>query len=206
LAQGRFEPRPAGYRVPFEMAVSDRLTGRHASRPGDDEDTSTTSDLPGGDQTRQGGWARRAAVACLAAFVVVGAFGVFGQRTSITSAERNGYRLTVTYPSVVRPGLDVRFNVTVEHAGALGKSVTLAFSRRYFDLFDFQGIRPDPEAATSNISQIQWTWQAMASDTLVVDLDMIAEGGEHFGKEGLTSLIVGGRPVVTVRYHTRWVP
>ena len=37
-------------------------------------------------------------------------------------------------------------------------------------------------------------------------LDAYAEYGEHFGLDGFTSIEVQDRPVVTARYHTRWVP
>ena len=89
---------------------------------------------------------RRGGVAALIGIVALSLSGILGQRTSTVVASGGGYRLAVTYPSVVRPGLDVRWNVLVTNPNGFGKTLSLAFSRHYFDIFDLNSVRPDADS------------------------------------------------------------
>jgi hypothetical protein len=149
---------------------------------------------------------RRVGVALMVVLVALGLTGVLGQRTSTVAVDGAGYRMWVTYPSVVRPGLDVRFNVALTNPAGFGRSLNLAFDRHYFDLFDLNGVRPDPDGVTSTGQADVYTWDAPPGTTFVVTIDAYVEYGEHFGLDGFTSLLIGGRSLVTARYHTRWVP
>jgi hypothetical protein len=132
--------------------------------------------------------------------------GILGQRTSAVVGQGGGYRLAVTYPSVVRPGVDVRWNVVVTNPNGFGKRLSIAISRHYFDIFDLNSLRPDADSATSTGTSIVYSWNAPPGRVFELSLDAYAEYGEHFGLDGFTSIVEQGRPVVTVRYHTRWVP
>src|SRR5689334_1418819 len=96
-------------------------------------------------QARRSRGVRRVGVALMVVLVALGLTGVLGQRTSTVAVDGAGYRMWVTYPSVVRPGLDVRFNVALTNPAGFGRSLNLAFDRHYFDLFDLNGVRPDPD-------------------------------------------------------------
>lgn len=149
---------------------------------------------------------RRIWIGVLIALVGLGLSGVLGQRTSSLTVQRNGYRLTVTYPSVVRPGLDVRWNVVVENPNGFGPELNLAFSRHYFDDFDLNSVRPDADSALSDGESVVYTWDNVPGKKFEFALDAYAEYGEHFGLDGFTAVVVRNFSTVTARYHTRWVP
>ena len=149
---------------------------------------------------------RRAGVVFLALIVALGAAGLLGQKTHSVSASGGGYTLKVLYPSVVRPGVDVRFEIEVANPHGFGDSLSIAFNHHYFDIFDLNSARPDPDSSSSNRSTLVYTWDSPKGTTFRFSLDMLAEYGEHFGLDGTTSVLAGGSPAVTVRYHTRWVP
>jgi hypothetical protein len=132
--------------------------------------------------------------------------GFLGQRTSTVTSAGGGYRIAVTYPAVVRPGLDVRWNVIVTNPHGFGRSLSISMSRHYFDIFDLNSIRPDADSVTSTAGDVIYTWTSPPGHAFVFALDAYAEFGEHFGLDGFSSVLVHDRPVVTVDYHTRWVP
>lgn len=166
----------------------------------------TASEVATERGARRGRTWRRAGVCALLVFLGLGVSGVLGQRTATVVVERDGYRLNVTYPLVTRPGLDVRFNVTVFNPNGLGKQLTLGFRRHYFDLFDENAVRPDPDSVTSDASTILYSWDDPPGKTFSFTIDMYTEFGEHRGLDGFTSVVVNRFAVVTARYHTRWVP
>jgi hypothetical protein len=100
----------------------------------------------------------------------------------------------------------VRFNVIVANPAGLGKQVTVSFRRHYFDLFDLNGVRPDPDSVSADSVNDLYTWQDPPGKTITITVDMYSEFGEHRRVDGSTSVVVANAPVVTVRYHTRWVP
>jgi hypothetical protein len=149
---------------------------------------------------------RRVGIALLVVIVGLALSGILGQRTHTVVASGGGYQLSVTYPSVVRPGLDVRWNIVVVNPAGFGKSLTISVSRHYFDIFDLNALRPDADSAFSNGESVFYTWDSPPGTRFELAFDAYAEYGEHLGLDGFTSVIDQGRSVVTVRYHTRWVP
>jgi len=79
---------------------------------------------------------RRILLGAMIAFVGLGLAGVLGQRTATVTARSNGYELAVTYGSVVRPGVPIRWNVNVHRDGGFQGPIDVEVSRHYFDLFD----------------------------------------------------------------------
>jgi hypothetical protein len=182
---------------------------RNASRdgPGEPRPNPTAPGSPLSDgAARRARNLRRLGIGLLGVIVALAATGVLGQRTSTVVATGGGYRLSVTYPSVVRPGDDVRWNVVVENEAGLGKSLTIALSQHYFDIFDLNALRPDADSASSDGGSVLYTWNAPPGTAFELSFDAYAEYGEHLGLDGFTSVVEQGRSVVTVRYHTRWVP
>jgi hypothetical protein len=149
---------------------------------------------------------RRVGIALVAGVVALALTGLLGSRTATVRAAGGGYRLAVTYPQVARPGLDVRWNVEVTNPAGFGRSLSVAMSEHYFDLFDLNALRPDADSVTSTGGSVVYTWQSPPGTRFVFSLDAYAEYGEHFGLDGFSSVLVAGRPAATVTYHTRWVP
>lgn len=149
---------------------------------------------------------RRLGIGFIALVVLLAATGVLGQKTARATASGGGYTLQILYPSVVRPGMDVRFEILVGNPHGFGKSLSIALDHHYFDIFDLNSTRPDADSSTSNGSTFSYTWDSPPGTSFRFSLDMYAEYGEHFGLDGFVSVLAGGVPATTVRYHTRWVP
>ena len=77
----------------------------------------TTPDALTEPTARRGRNLRRIGIAVLVVIVGAGLSGLLEQRTSSVTVQGGGYRLTVTYPSVARPGVDVRFNGLLHFPG-----------------------------------------------------------------------------------------
>jgi hypothetical protein len=83
---------------------------------------------------------RRLSIAALAVFVGAALFGGFGYRTGTTSATGGGYRLELRYPAVGRAGQSVQWILSIHRDGGLPKTIRLATSLGYFDVFDLNDV------------------------------------------------------------------
>lgn len=191
------------------MATTDRTTGEreplsyNLETPPNPTAPDSALDERRARRARNG---RRAGIALLLVIIGLALSGVLGQRTSTVTAEGAGYHVSVTYPSVVRPGVDVRWNIVVTNPNGFGKELQIAVSRHYLDDFDLNSVRPDADSATATGKAVIYTWNSPRGKVFEFALDAYAEYGEHFGLDGFTSILVDNIPVVTARYHTRWVP
>lgn len=149
---------------------------------------------------------RRVIIACLVLFLAAGAFEVFGSRTAETTAEASGYRLTVIYPSVTRPGLPIRWEFEVDHPGGFEGPIRLATSFDYLHLFDISNLEPDATSATANGGDVIYEFDPPDADAFRVSMDGNTEPGFHELPSATTTLYVDGRPVVAVTYSTKVVP
>jgi len=149
---------------------------------------------------------RRVLVALLVAFVAVGAVDLLGSRTSVVSATGNGYTLTVTYPSITRPGLPVRWEFEVRHPGGFDAPVSIATTFDYLHLFDVSNLEPEPASSTATGGQLVYRFDPPPGAAFRVAMDGNTESGEHELPSVTSSVLVGGRPVVSVSYRTRVVP
>jgi len=140
----------------------------------------------------------------LLTFLALGATNVFGVRTSVASARGGGYRLEVVHAAVTRPGLATPWSVRVTSAGGFDGPITLATTARYFDLFDENGLDPDPAASTSDGDLLIWEFDPPPGDVLEVSFDARLGPAVQVGKRATTSVLVDDRPVVSVSYRT-WV-
>jgi hypothetical protein len=80
----------------------------------------------------------------------------------------------------------------------------VATDSRYLDLLDENGFDPQPSRSTATADEIIWEFDPPPGDTLSVSLDGRIEPGQQWGRTGHSSVLVDGRPVVTVTYKT-WV-
>jgi hypothetical protein len=150
---------------------------------------------------------RRAGLVLLVLFVIAGAIGVFGTRTSEAAASAGGYTVTVTYPKASRPGHAVRYEVEVKHPGGFDGPIRMRLLSSYFDLFDENSFNPDPDTSTTNGDYDLYEFTPPGGDTFVLSSDTRVEPARQRGEAGEVSVLDGsGRPVVTVRYQTRIFP
>jgi hypothetical protein len=114
---------------------------------------------------------RRVGLSLLVLGAVLAALGLFGVRYRTVVARGNGVTLEVRYPGLGRPGLAISWTVAVVRAGGFSDDVELAVDARYFDLFDENGMEPEPSATRSAGDLVIWTFDRPVGDRLVIDLD-----------------------------------
>ena len=145
-------------------------------------------------------------LALLTALILAGATGALGARTTTTTATASGYELSVSFPSVTRPGLAIRWMVVVRHAGGFAEPIDIATTSAYFNLFDFNNLDPTPSGLTTDDTWSIWTFDPPPGDVLRVTMDARLEPARQSGNRATTTVWVGGVFVASVSYHTSVVP
>jgi hypothetical protein len=132
---------------------------------------------------------------------------VFGTRTGDTTATGAGYTVTVTHPTISRPGHAVKYEVEVTHPGGFTKPIRMRFLSSYFDLFDENSFGPNPDSETADGDYDIYEFSPPDGDTFVVSSDTRVEPARQRGAKGEVSVLDdAGRPLVTVHYRTRIAP
>ncbi len=153
---------------------------------------------------------RRVFFVGVTAFLLLGAFGVFGVRHGEVSSSGGGYELVVRYPTITRPGLASVWSVEVRRTdGApFDGPIELATTADYFDLFDENGLDPDPAAAMSDGENLVWEFEPAEGATVIsIGFDARSEPGEQLtGISGTTTILDDGVPATSVTYRTRVMP
>src|SRR6266511_4160123 len=149
---------------------------------------------------------RRIVMALLGVLVVLALTSFLGVHTSTVSGSGSGYRLTLTYPSVTRPGMAARWILEVRHPGGFDGDVTIATTSRYFDLFDFNNLDPVPTSQTTDATSSIWVFDPPPGDVLTITMDARVEPAQQYGKSAVTELRLGGLRAVVLHYMTRVMP
>jgi hypothetical protein len=149
---------------------------------------------------------RRVGIGVLALFLGLGAINVFGVRSDRVSASGGGFDLTVTYAAMSRPGLATPWEVEVRNQGGFDGPVTIATTGEYLDMFDENGLDPDPSSSTATADLVIWEFEPPDGETLTVSFDARLEPAVQVGRTGETSVLVDGKSVVRVGYTTRVMP
>lgn len=147
---------------------------------------------------------RRVALALIAAFVLLGAVGLFGIRTRTVSAVGGGYAVTLAYPATDRSDQPIHWELSVRRAGGFSGPVHVGVSQSYLDLLDLNGIEPQPTESHTDGPFVVWTFDPPDGDVLRVTLDANIQVNAHFGEGAVVAILEGGTPVVSVKYRT-WV-
>jgi hypothetical protein len=143
----------------------------------------------------------------LVLFVLAGAAGLFGTRTGEASASGGGYTVSVTHPTVSRPGHAIRYEVAVTRPGGFDGPIKMRFSSQYFDLFDENSFGPAAESETTTGAYTIYAFAPPPGETFVVSSDTRIEPARQRGERGEVSVLDDrGVPVVTARYRTRILP
>ena len=163
------------------------------------------TDIPRQRRARTG---RRLFVVLLGVFLLLGALGLYGVRTTSASAAGGGYELTVDYATISRPGLATPWAFEIRRAGGFPDGVTVAVTSAYFDVFDENGLGPAPAEETTDGDLTVWQFSPTGSDTLSVSFDARIEPGVQLttAKGELSVLGPNGQPAVTVTFKTFVMP
>jgi hypothetical protein len=150
---------------------------------------------------------RRVGLVVLGIVVVAGLFNLLGVRTGTVSAEGDGYRLTVEYAEVTRPGLATTWIVEVRSPAGFDGPVTLATSALYFDRFDFNQLYPEPSAVSPRGDEVLLEFEEIDGEVLRVAFD--GRASPTFAASlvrGSTGLEVDERELARVDYTTVVMP
>jgi hypothetical protein len=132
--------------------------------------------------------------------------GSLGARTDAVSAAGGGYRLTVFYPSITRPGLAIRWIAVVERSGGFDHPIQLATTSTYFNLFDFNNLDPTPAELTTTGVLSMWTFDPPSGEVMRITMDARLEPARQHGSKATTSVMIGGLTEVSVNYQTKVMP
>jgi hypothetical protein len=140
----------------------------------------------------------------LGAVVVLAAASFLGVRSATVETRlSDGTTIEVRYGQVTRPGLATPWSVTVHRPGGFDGPVTIRTDAAYLEIFDENGLHPDPASSTRDGAELVWEFDTPPGDTFVLALDARIEPGVQWGREGRTSVDVGAG-VGEVTYRT-WV-
>ncbi len=143
----------------------------------------------------------------VAILVLAGATTLLGVRTSSASTSDAEYSLQVRYPQIARAGLDVVWQVRVEHAGGFKEPITIAVNASYFDIFETQGFHPEPSKTTRDGSLMYLEFDPPPSgEVFLVDYDAYIQGSSQLGRRGEVHLMDGDQKRLTVTYRTWLAP
>ncbi|HVE91105.1 MAG TPA: hypothetical protein VNE62_02230 [Actinomycetota bacterium] len=178
-----------------------------AKRAGGDTGTSTAPDPQPISRLKRARTLRRVALGVLFVFLALSLAGAFGVRTRTVSASFGGYTLEQEYATITRPGLATPWALTVRKPGGFDGPVTVGVSASYFDIFDENGIDPEPSSSTTGPNGLLlWEFEPPDGDSLEISFDARLEPARQSGARGRSVVFEDDRAVVSVSYVTRVAP
>lgn len=149
---------------------------------------------------------RRIALAVLTLVLVAAGAGLLGVKSGTVTATGDGYVLQLQYATIARAGLDVPFDVTLTHEGGFDGDIVLAMTAAYFDIFEHQGVTPEPDSESSEGPMVYLTFPAPMKDEFRMGFDIYIQGSSQVGASGEVWLVVDDEPVLRVAFKTVLVP
>ncbi|GEL22191.1 hypothetical protein PSU4_11450 [Pseudonocardia sulfidoxydans NBRC 16205] len=171
----------------------------------DSDERSTLSDVRGATTPRRA-VLRSVAVAMLVVVVLAGLAGLLGVRSTTTTTVDGPWTVSVEYAWVARAGLDVPWSVTVHRDGGFSGPVTVAVTAGYFDIYESQGLDPEPASQTADATRLYWTFDPPPGEDLTIDFDAYIQPSSQLGESGEVSVVDGGAPRATVSFSTFLLP
>jgi hypothetical protein len=154
-------------------------------------------------------WARRGFFVLICGIVAAALLGFLGNRADDVDASGGGFELVVSYPRITRPGLPVDITIEIRRPGGFRGAVTVAMTSDYLEIFDENGLDPDPIGATTTADDVRWQFQTpLDSDTMSVSLDIRVQPDVELrrAKGSVAVLDDDGRPLVSVPIETIVLP
>lgn len=167
---------------------------------------STLVGMETGISERSAAWGRRAVLAVLAVLVLAGGLGLLGVHTTTDTATEGDWQLSVQHAVVARAGLDVPWVVTVRHPGGFGKTVTIAVTADYFDIYETQGFEPQPSSEVRDGDTRYLTFDTAPGDTFRVSYDAYVQPSSQQGRDATVSVMDQGVAVASVHISTHLLP
>lgn len=168
-------------------------------------------DTTGDVQTSPGSieiWFRRVLLVAIAALVLAAALGAVGVERRRTEAVGAGLRLEVEYASATRGGLATPFEVSVstEDGSPLPERLEVLIDARYLEMFDENGLTPEPADSWNDGQTVTWTYEPAGADRLTVSFDARLEPAVQWGRDGRVAVVVSDQERVAVSLRTSVLP
>ncbi len=171
--------------------------------PADGLDLRRNRDLEG---RAQGPWARRLILTLLGVLVVLGALGVFGQRTVTRSAASPQAQLELNAPKTLRGGLMWRARITVRALDTI-RFPRLILGRGYANGMQINTIEPSPTSEASRGPRLVLSYDELAAgDELVVYLQFQTDPTTTGRQDATVALDDQTQPLAVVNHTIRVLP
>jgi len=167
---------------------------------------STVDGVASEARERAAAWGRRGFLFAVLLILIAGLLGYLGMKKGTVSATGGGYQLHLTYPRIARAGLDVPWELTITHPGGFDGPVVVEVTGAYFDIFESQGISPEPSDETSDGDWDRMTFAQPVGDTLTIDLDIYVQPASQIGRGGTARVLDHGSPAASLDFHTWLLP
>ncbi len=142
--------------------------------------------------------------------VVLAITGALGLRTATASQHDGDLSVEVSHASVSRPGLPTPLTITVAtvDGSALPAELTVEIPRSYLDLFDENGLAPEPDAVASDGFTETWTYSTAGESILSIDFDARLQPNAQWGiqRGWITVSAQDAGAAVRVDFETRVMP
>lgn len=148
-------------------------------------------------------WFRRAFLTALGLFLVVGLLGFLGVRSRTVTAVDGPLVASVEYAQVARGGLAAPYTISVRNADGFTGPIEITVDQSYLQLFDQNGIDPQPDGASSDGSHVTYEFDPPDGTAFTLTFDVRIGPSVQSGTTGHTEVASDGRRV-ELEHHT-WV-
>ena len=149
---------------------------------------------------------RRTVVVILCGVVLLGALGLLGVHSRTVRATANGYTLTVQYAQIARAGLDAPWRVLVHHPNGFSDDIELAVTAKYFELFESQGLDPEPSSETADGKYVYLTFDRPPGTDFRLSFDAYIQPSAQLGADGQVRLLIADQQLLHVNFRTWLLP
>jgi hypothetical protein len=113
--------------------------------------------------------------------VVIGALaGAAGLSVATTEQTDGNLSVELTYASVTRPGIATPLTIDIRSVdGAALGNVEVTVPRKYLDLFDENGLAPEPTTIESDGTVETWMYEELTAPVLSIDYDARLQPNAH---------------------------
>lgn len=138
--------------------------------------------------------------------VLVGALGLLGERSSVVSASDGALELSLTYPPVVRSGMDVPWQIEVRDPAGLPSQIDLEIDAAYLELFEHQRFYPEPAEEHRAGDVLVMTFDTGGEPSLVVTHDAYVQPRYSAARSGSVTVVGPDHPPLSVQFRTVVLP
>jgi len=151
---------------PGDSATGDAAYEEAERQIGTLEDVTTSGEL------RRSRALRRIGIVSMVVFVGAAAIGWLGVRTSTATTQTDGASLSVTHPTVTRPGLAAPFAVSVDSSVSLPRVIHVVVDADFFTHLDFQNVYPQPESVSEMNGRLNFAFNSGQDDNFECFFDI----------------------------------